>query len=336
MRPEKNILFTFDYELFLGPKSGSIAKCVIEPTEKLLDIFKIHKTHAIFFVDTTWLIRLKEVAKLHPTAKKDFLTVAYQLQNIITSGHYVFPHIHPHWLDANYLSDTNQWQLNTYSKYRFHNINTEQRDELFTESINLLKELIEPVKQNYIIDGYRAGGWSIQPFEDFAPYFERYGIKYDFSVLPGKKNISNVQQFDFSDITAKAPYSFSTDVAVQGTGAFVEFPISTIKVSSLTRLFNKIVLKYLWRTNDRYSGDGHSIASETSESDPQREMLAIELLTIAKLRLYNNFLARNNFIQFIAHPKMLSRHNISTFERFMKKAFALYTIETDFKKMLPK
>lgn len=332
-KQSKNILFTIDYELFLGSKSGSIAKCIIEPTQKLLDIFSLYKVSVIFFIDTTWLIRLKEVAKMHSLAKKDLSTVVHQLQSIIQSGHYIFPHIHPHWLDADYNADINQWQLNAYSKYCFHNINTKQRDTLFSESINLLKEIIEPVKPGYSINGYRAGGWSIQPFEDFVPYFEQYGIKYDFSVLPGKKNISNVQQFDFSDIKTTSPYSFYKDITIQEAGAFTEFPISTIKVPSFTRFLNKIVLKYLWRTNDRYSGDGHSIASETLESDPEVEMLAIELLTIAKLPLYINFIEHNNYMQFIAHPKMFSRHTLNTFNKFMQIIFRKYAVETDFMKI---
>jgi hypothetical protein len=337
MQQSKSILFTFDYELFLGSKSGSIAKCVIEPTQKVLDIFSHYKISAIFFIDTTWLLQLKEVAVNHPPAKKDYDIIVIQLQRIAQSRHRVFPHIHPHWLDAVYKTDTNQWQLNNYSKYRFHSLDNNQREQLFTESINLLKDLIAPVKSVYPINGYRAGGWSIQPFEDFKPHFERHGIKYDFSVLPGKKNISGAQQYDFSDINTTIPYSFRNNVSVPGSGSFIEFPISTLSISSFGQFVNKVLLKYLWWTNDRSSGDGRGIVNESSENvaDSNTEMIAIELLTSVKLPQYLNFLAHNNYMQFIAHPKMLSMHNINTFARFIKKAFALYSIETDFEKMLP-
>src|ERR1700739_3552615 len=103
---KKNILFTFDYELFLGKKSGSVNRCVLEPTQKLLAIFSEYKiSGAIFFVDTTWLIRLKEVAFNNSAAKKDFEKIVEQLRDVVSRGHYVFPHLHPHWINASYLPE---------------------------------------------------------------------------------------------------------------------------------------------------------------------------------------------------------------------------------------
>ena len=90
-----------------------------------------------------------------------------QIQKIIAEGHYVFPHIHPHWLDAVPHQQKGQWSLTDYSKYRFHNISKQQQEELFDKSVKLLYEIILPVSPTYKINAYRAGGWSIQPFSDF-------------------------------------------------------------------------------------------------------------------------------------------------------------------------
>jgi hypothetical protein len=63
------------------------------------------------------------------------------------------------------------------------------------------------------------------------------------------------------------------------------------------------------------------------------ERIAVELLTKAKLSTYLDFFHKNNYMQFISHPKMLTQHNHKMFDRFLKSAFSASEIETDFKKM---
>ena len=74
----KRLLSTFDYELFLGPASGSVDRCLLEPTQKLLDLFdRFQLPHAIFFVDSTYLLRLEEVAATHEAAATIFNALAH-------------------------------------------------------------------------------------------------------------------------------------------------------------------------------------------------------------------------------------------------------------------
>ena len=133
---KKNLLFTFDYELFLGSRTGTVQDCMIEPTEKLISLFEDFNIKAVFFVDTTCLIRLKENAKVYDRSAVDLKVIAEQIQRLITKGHYVFPHLHPHWIDAEYSPDSNQWSLNNITHYRFHNITEQVREKLFGESIS--------------------------------------------------------------------------------------------------------------------------------------------------------------------------------------------------------
>jgi hypothetical protein len=337
-KPIKQVLFTFDYELYLGAKSGSVNKCVLEPTERMLGIFAGHKARGIVFVDTTWLMRLKEVSGKYEKAKLDYDKVISQIRAMAKAGHYIFPHLHPHWLDATYIEDTNQWTLTDYSKYRFNAINKEQRDFIFHESVTILKEAILPINPNYIPIGYRAGGWSIEPFEDFEPYFRQYGIQYDFSVLSGRKIQSSTRSFDYSKAEFDLPYKFSNSVSVPQNGDFAELPISNIKISPLIAQLNRILEKYLWLNNDRGSGDGAGVVVSdgyTSGSEKASEMISIELLTTMKLSAYLDFLKKHRYMQFISHPKMLSQHNIITFEKFINTVFKKYEVETDFLKMIP-
>ena len=90
MAEQKKILITFDCELFLGKRSGSVPNCMLLPTTKILWLLKKHKITAIFFVDMLYLCRLKEEAEKHTQAKGDFENIQTQIIEMAEQGHYVF------------------------------------------------------------------------------------------------------------------------------------------------------------------------------------------------------------------------------------------------------
>jgi hypothetical protein len=342
----KQILFTFDYELYLGKRSGSVSKCMIEPAGKLMGLFGRKKLKMIFFVDTAYLLKLTEAAAFHDKAKEDLKRVKAQVKEMVQRGHYVFPHLHPHWLDAKYLPEINQWDLSNVNRYRFHNLNKEERKKLFASCMSFLSDLIHPYDPDYKLNGYRAGGWSIQPFDDFKPFFEKHGIQYDFSVLPGIHCVSSAQCFDFRT-EEKLPdhYSFEKDLIVPEQGPFREFAISTIPQSGyVIDILERIRMKMMPRKIIASVGDGYSavqeLLSDSGTNTPiiesgGREMASFDLLTSSKFQRYLDFIRENDYIQFISHPKMLSLHNFTNMEAFLEDICANYSVESDFKKMLP-
>ena len=54
------IAFTWDYEMFFGHKSGSVNRCMIEPTNRLLEISRRYNSKFTFFVDTGMLVKGNE------------------------------------------------------------------------------------------------------------------------------------------------------------------------------------------------------------------------------------------------------------------------------------
>src|ERR1700739_4165441 len=275
MLKKKNLLLTFDYELFLGARSGTVDSCIIIPTKKILEILEFYKiANAIFFVDTTYLIKLKE--STNDNCKKDFQKIANQIKEIVAAGHYVFPHLHPHWLDAKYLENINQWDLSDTKKYSFSFINSSERKSLFVQSIKILEEIIGP-QQEW---GYRAGGWCIQPFTDFKPFFEEHKIWYEFSVLTGYSCVSDFQNFNFMKMPDLNYYKFNDDVLVEDKdGKFTELPISGVKVSLVNKILNKVFIKYLYRKGIINYGDGLSTTSASKKESKSggKEMASIEL-----------------------------------------------------------
>ena len=251
---EKKLLISFDYELFLGNRSGNITDCLFDPTNKVLEVIEARHAKAIFFVDTTYLLTLKKNSHRNEKIKYDFEKVCAHVASLVKRGHYVYPHLHPHWLDAEYIEKTNEWRLNSTAKYRFNYCTQQEREEVFVGSMQLLNDIIKPVDANYKIDAYRAGGWCIQPFENFLPFFKKHNFLYDFSVLGGFYLFSNAQYFDFSSAPEKSIYKFSNDITVEDAkGMLTEFNISSIHVSKATKFAEKIFLKILTKVFNDHS-----------------------------------------------------------------------------------
>lgn len=344
IHPKKNLLLTFDYELFLGAKSGTAENCIIAPTENILELLKKYSIKkSLFFVDTIYLMRLYSVDN-DEGAKKDCELISKQLIQILKDGHYIFPHIHPHWLEATYNRDSKQWILKDLDKYRFHNINNEERDLLFRISINFIRQIQESANVFYDIDSYRAGGWCIQPFEDFKPYFEKYGIKNDFSVLSDFKLLNDKFYYNFLNIPYKNVYRFESDIEKEDiNGKFTEFSITNITMSNKEKIKNKIFMKVLYRLNYKSFGDGLAVIKSEEKtiisdsfirnSKSNIEIASIELLTIPKLKIYKKFIENNSYIHLITHPKMLTKHNLYCFDRYLKFITKNYSLETNYKRI---
>jgi hypothetical protein len=328
MTKQKNIILTFDYELFLGSRSGTVYNCLVKPTNKVLDVLNEHKfKSAIFFVDTSYLYLLKNTSNIN--CKYDFDIICKQLLRIRNEGHYIFPHIHPHWLNAKYIESINQWDLSDSSKYSFSSLNQTERADIFENSIALLESIVG--KQDVL--GYRAGGWCIQPFSDFKSHFLKHNIKYEFSVLPFYSCESEFQNFDFFKSPNYIKYQFENDVLVEDSfGDFSEYPISIIESNFLSRFINKIFIKFMYRKGMVNFGDGLSLysASIKEKRSIGQEMASLELLTVVNLYKYVKQFKNYKHLHLISHPKMLNSHNIGCLDLFLKKCYSNKEVNTDF------
>jgi hypothetical protein len=323
------LLITFDYELFLGQRSGRIDPCVVTPTAEILRILGSHDVSGVFFVDTTWLRALAIVAKNNSAATKDYDAVRSQLDVIVKAGHLVFPHLHPHWLDAQYLPDSAEWQLNNLKHYRFHSLSNPEKLQLFQDGVTQVAQFV----RDQPVDAYRAGGWSLQPFADFSPFFKQFGIKYDFSVLPGFSCLSTAQQYDFLRAPADRCYRFTNDPAIEDVhGGFTELPISTVPFYGHQRQIHRLTTRVLHRCGVRSYGSGRSVNPHVDSSQtPAAEMAAIESLALPKLRTYLNTIRQRDYFQFICHPKMVSRHSLWVFNRLLNNLKRTRRLDTDFR-----
>ncbi len=336
MKDNRHILLTFDHELFLGVRSGTVEKCLIEPTESLLRIFdEFDVRGAVFFLDTTWLIRLRrENGKLF---RDDFEKIRNQVGLLLEKGHFVFPHIHPHWCDAEVFQER-EWRLTNLSKYTFKNCDAALQQRLWKESIEILKEF--GVEKYHPIDSFRAGGWSIQPFENFQSFFNGYGIQHDFTVLPGTFSWTNAQQYDFTSIQSQKAYRFTTEVTQPDSkGKYWEIPISVRNENAKRSFSERLWLRYQTMKGDHSYGDGQGVIPENVAFHPKNaaldvRMLSIELMHTLNLKAHKRMVDQTEYLHFISHPKMLSPHNLINFKKFLNYASGKFNLDFNFRSFL--
>lgn len=314
-----NIFLTFDYELFFGKDSGSVEKCMIEPTNELLKIAKEYDIRLTFFVDVGYLIRLKEFVNESPDLLADYQNVIDQIQEIVRHKHDIQLHIHPHWEKSYYANG--KWTIVTTDCYKLSDFPDNEIKRIVRTYKSFLDDLI-----GYKTTAFRAGGWCIQPFDRLKDVFEELGLKYDSSVFPGGKFISPEYSFDFTNAPKKSHYRFNIDVCVEDkNGYFTEYPISSMKYSPFF-YWKLYILGRLKPEDHKMVGDGLFL------DQPGRKKSVLTRFTwnhVSCDGYYSNKLFEALFhlskkqkkdMVIIGHPKGMTRYSFKTLECFIKFA----------------
>lgn len=323
---KRNAIITFDYEVFLGRNTGTVENSVLRPANAILEILKANSAKAIFFVDTTWLLFIKE------HFPEDFNKVSGQLKEIVACGSSVELHLHPQWIDA--YVENGAIVFNTLKHYSLQSLNKEQTETLFRNSVELLQGITG--KQ---ISCFRAGGWCIEPFKTLNPVFRQYGIKYEFSVVPGIFLTEGKEyDYDFRHAPRAAFYRFSDDTCkAVADGDFTEFPVSTYRNSPLYRVVNKTLLKL---KKDKRFGDG--VSAKESPLDKTllkalkftRGMLTLDKMSSFMFRyLLRTHFRKTELIVAVSHPKIVSGQALLNL-KFITEKFNTFNSD-DLDRLLP-
>lgn len=313
-----NIFLTYDYELFFGDSSGSVDKCLIEPTNRLLELGKIYNVRMTFFVDVGYLIKLDEFIPTFPQLLRDKEKVHAQLREIIDSGNDIQLHIHPHW-EKSFYSD-GKWHLITDNVYKLQDFSNEDIRRIVTTYKKYIDDLSGKKTTTF-----RAGGWCVQPFERLYALFKELEIRFDSSVFPGGKFSSSHYAFDFTKAPNKSHYRFETDECVEvEKGYFTEYPISSWRYSPFFywRLY---ILGRLFPDQHKMLGDGNFL------SQPGRKKSVLSNFTwnhvstdgyyASKLRNCLDFFVKEgrSDMVIIGHPKSMTNYSFRVLEKFLKE-----------------
>lgn len=295
------ILLTFDYELFLGAKSGTVDNCLIKPTNMLLEILAKHKQQAIFFVDTIYLYRMEEAVSRHQAIFEDLDKIYGQLLQIVQQGHKLYHHLHPHWLDAVYIESENQWDLSNTQKYRLQDISTEEKEQLYLYSQSFLQRVYKTVGKEYEAVGFRAGGLCVDSLLEEKSFFEKCGIVADYSFV--KPIEDKIEQYVVDGIN--------------------EYPISEIRLSGIWKLLNSLSYR-MCKLDSLFAlfGDGKASSPMRHSNDRNnlfsfRLPISVELLTPILVYYYRRLYRKYGYIHFLSHPKLQSKGTIMLLDRFL-------------------
>lgn len=328
---KRTLLLTYDYELFLG-RSGSVDNCLIKPTNELMKVMKNHGAHGTFFVDTVYLLRVKE------ENYADYKKVERQLLDLLTEGHRIELHLHPHWVDANYNSVENQWYFDNFRYYRVGSCPEDLIDSLFAQSVELLSGICFQVDSNYKPFAYRAGGWCIEPFAAFSRLFKQYGIAVDSSVLPMQYSDDSVQGLDYRSITSNDAYRFSeSPLKPDEKGMFIEIPVTSFKLSIINIIKHRLNMS-LKKGDYTIMGDGKSSLALNRESkkqsllhtlrtkmaEPQWKSLAFEGASYEYPASYYKI---SPLYTSITHPKLVSKNSLNEMNRVLCMMDSAVTIK---------
>jgi len=259
------ILYSADYELFLGGNYCDENEVLINPTNDLLNLSDKLNIPLTLFADVLSFLRYRE-QKLFAFPEN----AEHQLKDAIRRGHDVQAHVHPHW-------NVTQIEGRTYKiegdYFLLGNLDADPEQlylkirTLLMTSKNYLNNILGQVNKNYTCIAFRAGGYGLQPNSAIIiKALHDSGFIIDSSVVPDFIFKSKVNEIDFSIVPKMANYYLDADVGTpskNNQGVF-EIPIASCTFSiwqNFLSRFSHYLLKY-FRTK---TGNGATMSTQVKE-----------------------------------------------------------------------
>lgn len=309
------ILLTLDYELFLGEKTGSVQKCLIEPMELLQTNTNPWNVKFTLFVDAVYLYRLKTYTTTYPELREDFAAIAEHLKTLQTQGHDIQLHIHPHWWFSHY--NGKRWMLDN-EHYKLSDLTEKEAQDIFTTS----KECLEKIVGKKVI-AFRAGGFSAQPTERLTKLLKTNGMIIDSSVYPGNFYKSSHQEYDYRNCPDKAWWRFEKDICKEEReGELMEMPLTVYRLHPLF-YWKLTATKLLKQSQHRLLGDGISVKTASDSIWQRLTQRTCGFATIDGYKAsylykaYRKALGEDKEIfNVIGHPKLTTPYSVKQLNKF--------------------
>ena len=311
------IIFSLDYELFFGEKSGTVENCLITPTNILANLFEQYGVKMSLFVDIGFLIRLREEGRKYRGLLKEYDAIQRQLETLIKRGHDVQLHIHTHWEDSHF--NGNNWQIDT-SRYKLHDFDDNDLNHIIASYKTALVDIV-----GESVFAYRAGGWCLQPFRKLSNALRKHGIWIDSTVFQNGTSSDPIRYFDFSHIPNSEIWRFDDDPLIEKeNGYFLEIPITSYKV--MPSFFWKLAFhKKVFGKKHKPFGDGVAMQAITSYYLERLTRMSYSVVSIDSYKvslLRNAYLytknANKTLFNVMGHPKMLTPYSLIKLREFLE------------------
>lgn len=285
------ILYSNDYELFLGGNYLPENEVLIQTTEDVLRSCDELGVPMTLFCDLTCLWRYRELGYTEFPH-----LVEEQLVQAIRSGHDVQTHIHPHWLETeiSFGKDGSTTFEVDPAKFLIGNWSPEDGSSLrdfcvglLTKAKKHLEDLLIPINPNYECLAYRAGGYGVQPHsEDIFSALKQTGYTIDSSIVPGMTYETDVNHIDFTQVPSLGNYfiSPSTGLAEAADCGMFEIPVLALRKGEARwhlakAFFRKVIGAFLFR--ERRKRLGYPI--QMSNTPAKKNTLAKQLMQEVKI-----------------------------------------------------
>lgn len=312
-------LLTLDYEVFFGQQTGSVERCLIEPTEALVSLAARHGGTLVFFVDAGYLLRLRAEMSKSGRLQRDWSAVSRQLDVLVTAGHEIQLHVHSHWERSYWDADRSCWQLDL-SRYALHSFDRGEVADIVTRYTDELRRIAG--RDAAMV--YRAGGWVIQPFAHLRDALAASGVWIDSTVFHGGHVDNDVARFDFRSAPTDEVWRFDADpLRPDPNGRFLEVAISSIDLSPA--FFWRLAwMKKFGGAAHRQFGDGRAV--QLGREDLLRKLLHRSTSVVSLDGYKASYLAPaaskhrqdgGRTLVAIGHPKALTRYSLRCLESAM-------------------
>lgn len=321
-----NIFITLDYELYFGKKSGSAEKCLLFPTNKLIELAQKYNAKFSFFIDAGYLIKLEEYKHKFKQLENNYNAVTSQIKQLVSLGHDCQLHVHPHWEDS--IFNGSEWIMNI-NRYKIGDFSDLEAEAIIKKYAQALVKVT-----NQPLHTFRAGGWCIQPFSKFKKALTEIGIKIDSTIYKNGKQVIENYNYDFNNCPNKHEWRFSDNPTKEDpNGAFLELPIYAQKFSPLF-FWKLFLLGRLNPTQHKSLGDGYSV----SVKGYRKRLLTTTTLQCANIEGYFSttldHISRKaqkegvKNLVIIGHPKALTLFSIKKLDEYLKKYHTKFNFTT--------
>lgn len=324
---------TFDYEIFFGKNFYDINTILINPTKNLVDVFNKNNIKITFYVDVLYLIRCIE-----SNLKQFYNPCEKQIKTLIAQGHDIQLHLHPHWINAIYNSESEQWEYD-WNCMTFLDLDKSPQKKhtvsaILKKSIEYLENLIILIKPDYKVNSYRGGGWSLEPKNIIIKELLENNIIADTSQFCGGYHKSCIYSYDYRNVPKNKNWYFDENEYINFNKSknkmIFEIPIGSLKYNIARRFYYKYTKKNVIINNNRKGEYISSLVKHKKTTNhftkklknifnPQPWLFSTDQLTFYEMKYHlhqyeKQSRKQSNVLCLIGHPKDINESKLKTIE----------------------
>jgi hypothetical protein len=217
------LVLSFDHELSLGG-AESYRHNLFDPTDELMALAQGLGVPIALFTDVCCAIRYRDWDR-----EGFFDPYCEQIGRALVNGHDVQLHIHPHWMDSNFVNG--EYRPSTSFALGDFAAGSPPNDisGIVGRSYDFLSELCLGRDANYLCVAYRAGGNNLAPYtETILQNLYDKGVRIDSSIVKGFRFRSGISTVDFSGMPRAANWTIplSGPLNAEAASGIYEVPIA--------------------------------------------------------------------------------------------------------------